>query len=102
MNAITVKLATASGTNKPLAILRPKVPALALKLARELVGKEDDAAFQAILSQQEYRFVGWLAIGNETDQRKVLNPVTGNLEELQPGDSMVEGEMENGQPVLRQ
>lgn len=85
-----------------LAVLRPKDPKLAVKVARKIAKKqqrrtitagEANRQFQAMLGQQEYRFVGIL--DKKKPPRKgvapnVLDPRTGlPIDRLQLGDSFV-------------
>lgn len=93
---------------KPLAVLRPADPALALRLAESLIGKkgpEVDEAWGRILSAQPYKFVGWAAkpsaVRTALGKRPQIVDENGNvIDELRVGDSFVVGEMVDGVPKL--
>ncbi len=73
-----------------LAVLRPKDPALALKLAKAALGRKDgEAAMQEILAAQEYTFVG---LPSE-DGKTLLDPSTYEpIGDIEMGDSFVSWE----------
>jgi len=72
---------------KPLCVLRPADPSLALQLAKDLEGKsgpEVAAAWSDILEAQPYMFMGYLGEG-----RRILDPSTlKDLGSVQSGDSL--------------
>lgn len=76
-----------------MAVMRPKDPELAIKMAKEAVGlpfKEGQKAMNAILEAQPYTFVG-LAADTGKMPTPLLDPddhekIVGHV---QPGDSMV-------------
>jgi hypothetical protein len=80
-----------------LAVLRPKDPKLAIKTARKIAKKErlgtinkveSNRRFQAMLGQQEYRFVGVLE--EKSKKPRILDPRTGEaIDHLRLGDSFV-------------
>jgi len=75
-----------------LAVLRPEDPAKALELGRELVGVDNQHAFDAILRAQEYTFLGVLGWGRNKRKTptQILHPETRKIVgALRPGDSFV-------------
>jgi hypothetical protein len=73
-----------------LAVLRPKDPQLALKLAYAAAEIEDDGerekAFQAVLTAQPYSFVGLMSMAGKPE-KKLLDEDGWSIGSLRPGDS---------------
>jgi len=78
---------------RPLVVLRPKDPELALRLAYDLLDRNDcDQEFQNILARQDYEFVGY-AVQHRTRLTKKVEiravDTHGNdLGKLKAGDSL--------------
>jgi hypothetical protein len=75
-----------------LAVLRPKDPQLALKLAYAAMEIEDtdaqNKAFQEVLNAQPYSFVGLMSTVGKPD-RKLLDEDGWAIGKVRPGDSFV-------------
>lgn len=85
MPADSKRLSLVERDGEPLAVIRPEDPKKALKLARKAGKSKDPNAFDRVLTQQSYTFMGLL----RKDQ-KIVDPVTLEvLGELKPGDSFV-------------
>jgi hypothetical protein len=73
-----------------LAVLRPKDPQLALKLAYAAMEIADDAerekAFHEVLNAQPYSFVGLMSTAGKPD-KKLLDEDGWAIGSLRPGDS---------------
>jgi hypothetical protein len=73
-----------------VAVLRPKDPQLALKLAYAAVEIEDDIArekaFQEVLNAQPYSFVGLMSTAGKPD-KKLLDEDGWAIGSMRPGDS---------------
>lgn len=73
-----------------VAVLRPKDPQLALKLAYEALEIADDAerekAFQQVLHAQPYTFVGLMSTAGKPE-KKLLDEDGWSIGSLRPGDS---------------
>jgi hypothetical protein len=74
-----------------LAVLRPKDPQLAMKLAYAAAEIEDDQerekAFQAVLTAQPYSFVGLMAVTKPGKPGKLLDEGGWAIGSVRPGDS---------------
>lgn len=78
---------------KPLAVIRPDNPALAIRLANEALAKQDGHAFERILvdvqaSGSRYTFAGWLS----KDRSHVVDETGKRIDTLKPGDSFVDSD----------
>lgn len=71
---------------KPLAVIRPANPSLALAVAQVAVKKADKALFDRLPNEVgDYTFRGWLAEGKPC----IVDKNGRYLEDLKPGDSFV-------------
>ncbi len=77
------------GPEHRLIVIRPRDPVLALRLAKQCVGKDNDHAFQQVLAAQPYEERGYA--WNDPAQKKIMiADADGNLlEETKEGDSFV-------------
>jgi hypothetical protein len=85
---------------KPLAVIRPNDPKLALDLARKAVDGNDKALLDRIPAEAEekgvnYTFVGWLV--RRRGKALAVDNAGNNPRDVKPGDSFVtltEGEVD--------
>ncbi len=66
-------------------MIRPKDPALALKLARTALDENDGKLFDSMIEANDYTFVGWLEQGGE----RIIDKQGKEIDKLQPGDSFI-------------
>ena len=78
--------------DRKVAVVRPADPKKAMDRAKALVGTTDAVAFQAMLGEQDYRYVG---LASECG-RYVLDDAGQILGDVKPGDSFVDYEALQG------
>ncbi len=85
------EIAVSRDDGRPLAVIRPKNPALAIQIARVAIDQNDKELWDCLPAKAgEYTFIGWLPFPREgVPEGYVVDDEGLIVDEMQPGDSFV-------------